>query len=246
MNIPDTPSDYYIGWITSLANFELSYSELLEIINLVNDDLVNTSVNEVCLIGLVSYTEAFFKNQFAALINIHNPLVLNLIKNKREVNIDVSDIIRLGSDINVQLGSLVSEQFDFGTANNINSLFNHLLKITPFSKDEIPKYNDILRDRNLIVHHGGIYTNKYIKQNKMYGDNIRVYADSISISKKQYLEIAEFIYYIVRKTVYISQRSLKKFLRENNVSLNHQQESAIENMIVSILKAITEDQKEWK
>jgi hypothetical protein len=71
----------------------------------------------------------------------------------------------------------VAERYDFETPQSINSLYQHLLQITPFSTQERKRYEQILNDRNLLVHHGDISTMKYTKQSRSAGD--RVHYDSI-------------------------------------------------------------------
>ena len=56
---------------------------------------------------------------------------------------------------------ILSEKYDFGSSRTINSLFSDLLGVTPFSTKESKEYEEFLNDRNLLVHHGGIYTFKY-------------------------------------------------------------------------------------
>ena len=58
----------------------------------------------------------------------------------------------------------IAEQFDFGSARAINGIFLDLIGISPFSKAEASKYDQLLNDRNLLVHHAGIYTVRYASQ----------------------------------------------------------------------------------
>lgn len=53
-----------------------------------------------------------------------------------------------------QIGFIIGERLDFGTAKEINAPYTRLLKVTPFSKDEMQHFAELLRDRNLFVHHG--------------------------------------------------------------------------------------------
>jgi hypothetical protein len=81
-----------------------------------------------------------------------------------ELAIGLKDLFLLDFDISGKIGFLIAEQFDFGTAKIINNLFRDLLLITPFSKEDIEQYNELLSQRNLLVHHGGVFTMKYTKQ----------------------------------------------------------------------------------
>ena len=51
--------------------------------------------------------------------------------------------------------------FKWSSAKTINGLFRDLLGITPFSSDEVKRFGIFINDRNLLVHHGGIFTLKY-------------------------------------------------------------------------------------
>ncbi len=76
------------------------------------------------------------------------------------MTIEVSGLLQILKSVVHRLGSLVAEQFDFGAAKKINGLFLDLVAISPFSKDEEVRYTQLLNDRNLLVHHGGIVTIK--------------------------------------------------------------------------------------
>ena len=112
----------------------------------------NTSKTELSLIGLVAYFEAFFKDHFASLINIYPKLLFNLKEKNFDVNIDICDLLELESISSDQLyGFIMAERYDFGTPTKINSLYQALLNITPFSNNEKEEYERILNDRNLLV-----------------------------------------------------------------------------------------------
>jgi hypothetical protein len=61
-------------------------------------------------------------------------------------------------------GTLISEEYDFGSAKEINGLYQDLLRITPFSANEAKKYSHFLSDRNLLVHHRGVFSYNYASQ----------------------------------------------------------------------------------
>ncbi len=120
-----------------------------------------STLRKLCLVGLVAYVEAFFKNEFAALINLYPDLLMAFSEKRGEVTLNVLDLINPHEDIQNKIGFLVSEKYDFGTARSINGLYKDLIGITPFSESEMKKYDRLLNDRNLLVHHGGIFTPKY-------------------------------------------------------------------------------------
>lgn len=159
-------------------------------------------VNELCLIGLVSYTEAFFKDQFAAILNIEPTLVQGLVKAGHDVSLDPVALLGYQSDWRCKLGFMVAEKHDFGTWKKINGIFNAALGFSPFSKDEGQYFDALLRDRNLLVHHGGVLTIAYIAQKKAdHGENpSEAFWDSFIVTSEYLNERLSFIQDLARKT----------------------------------------------
>ena len=124
----------------------------------------------ICLIGAMSFFEAFCKDHFASLINIEPTLIEKLKNSGQDVMIDAVAVALLGTDIRHKLGFCVAEKYDFGTAKKVNALYSSLLNLTPFSKDEERIYSGLLRDRNLLVHHGGVYTMNYLANHPKFKD----------------------------------------------------------------------------
>ncbi|TBR75362.1 MAG: hypothetical protein EPN64_13030 [Burkholderiaceae bacterium] len=160
-------------------------------------------VNEVYLIGLTAYFEAFFKDQFAAMINIEASLLKSLTLAGHDVSIDPTSLLAHGEHWRVRLGFLISEKFDFGSAKRINALYSALVKVAPFSKDEARYYDEILRDRNLLVHHGGVVTSSYLAQTA--GSSSKhprgAHFDSLVVTPDYFDERADFILRIAHKTI---------------------------------------------
>jgi hypothetical protein len=96
------------------------------------------------------------------------------------------------------IGSLLAEKYDFGTPQSVNSLYRDLLAVTPFSQKEKRRYEAVLNDRNLVVHHGGIYTMRYARQKPFIE---RVHFDSLPVTPAVFLETAAFVDSIVQKMV---------------------------------------------
>jgi hypothetical protein len=162
--------DYFTAGMPAHSYFELEVSGLKK---LVQEFDLHTGLNqsaEVCVIALAAYFEAFCKAQFAAVINIYPKIVRNFVEKRKSVNLDLRNFLTMmyGGDSFVvfdhRLGYLLSEDYDFGSAKDINLLYYDLLRITPFSGSEKKKYEKFLNDRNLLVHHGGIHTFKYLNQ----------------------------------------------------------------------------------
>ncbi len=127
------------------------------------------------------------------------------------------------------LGFLLAEQFDFGTARKINALYQALLQITPFSRDEARRYSGMLADRNLIVHHGGTYTSQYLEQHDIpdVPEQFRVYMDSLVISSTRFESEAEYLKTIARKTVGASHDALVRFLETKGHTIEGNTEAAL-------------------
>jgi len=104
----------------------------------------------------------------------------------------------------------VAEERDFGSAETINELFLDLLKITPFSKDEMEVYSQFLNDRNLLVHHGGVFTLKYLSQSTdaivdiEHGSHYR----SLEVTHEGLIDWVEFLLKIADKISSAPQKAL--------------------------------------
>jgi hypothetical protein len=213
--------DYFIAGVPPGPLFKMSFDDLAQMTNLKVDESINqNTVTEVCLIALVAYFEAFFKNEFAAIVNIC-PQVLKYFCSKRsDISIQVKDLLAVDLDSTNRLGFVLAEKYDFGSAKTINSLFFDLLSITLFSKDESMKYDRLLNDRNLLVHHAGIYTMRYHEQNfsrQQVGN--RIFFDSLIVSKGDYLKWAAFTDHMVAKTISTCFRALAEVVQRDKVKL---------------------------
>ena len=128
----------------------------------------------------------------------------------------------------MKLGFVIAEQHDFGSAKLVNGLFKDLIKVTPFSKDEIQSYSEFLRDRNLLVHHGGVYTLSYVmhkpKDNQV---RTRVHSDSLVVGKNDIAKWSDFLRNVATKTANASRNALLDFVAKNEISLDQEASSAI-------------------
>jgi hypothetical protein len=162
---------------------------------------------ELCLVGAVAYFEAFFKNQFAAVGNICPALLRTFAKKRDEAAVRLSDLLRIPGLLESRLGSVLSEQYDFGSPRTVNSLFLDLLGVSPFSKDEAKRFDTLLVQRNLIVHYGGIYTYKYHRQN-LSDRPVQETAHwhFLTIANEEFVTWAEFLESMAGKTAQVTQR----------------------------------------
>ena len=193
--------DYFSGGVPGGIYFPGAVADLRASLNRQARGI--SRINEVCLIGLTAYFEAFFKDQFAAMINIETTLLKSLTSAGHDVSIDPTSLLSYGEHWRVRLGFLVSEKFDFGNAKKINALYSALVKVAPFSKDEAKYYDELLRDRNLLVHHGGVVTLSYLAQTG--GSSSQhprgAHFDSLVVTPDYFDERADFILRIAHKTI---------------------------------------------
>jgi len=222
--------DYFSGGVPSYLWFDIQIDDLRDIVK-EKSDKGQGRIPELCFISLLAYTEVFFKEQFASLINICPDLLHELKRNSHIVNIDATALLTLGDDLKNKIGCALAETYDFGTAKSINSIYQSLLKVSPFSKDEKDKFDQLLADRNLIVHHGGTYTIKYLQQ-KLGTSHPAVkdmaYKKLLAITPEKFLSAVSFIEGIAFKTSEATQEALKAFVKNNNIELDSAQEKAVQ------------------
>ncbi len=226
--------DLFSGGVPT-APFFFSYTlDGLEQIYLAQSDKPGSSqLNELCVIGLVSYFEAFCKDHFASIINIEPSILRNLSKNGQDISIDPVQVLELGNALSYSIGFMIAEKYDFGTAQKINALYRALILISPFSKDEMQIYGDLLRDRNLLVHHRGTYTSSYITQNKsiLLSGKDRPFFDSLVISKTYVDKQFNFIKEVSRKMLKASHAALIKYLDKNEIQLPEWKQKAVDSFL---------------
>jgi hypothetical protein len=160
------PLDYFVAGVPALGYFELQADKLAELVSSSKEAKLAglNLVAEVSLIGLAAYFEAFCKAHFASLINICPEILRNFLERRRNATVSMSHILTVRGELGFKLGNVISEEYDFGSAKEINGLYQDLLRITPFSTKDAKKYSQFLSDRNLLVHHGGVFTYTYSSQ----------------------------------------------------------------------------------
>ena len=220
--------DYFVGGVPAGIIFKMSLDDIRKLLRgYKRREFSVDTLNELCLIGLVSYFEAFCKNHFASIINVCPQILGNFLEKRSETTVNVRDLLKL-EFVSNQIGFLLSEKYDFGSAKSVNSLYCDLILVSPFSKEEIKRYDELLNDRNLLVHHSGIYTSKYHEQ-RLVKSSIkgRIFFDSLVLSIEEVEDWIEFLEGIVIKTVEGSYKVLSKFIAENNLSLNEESTKAL-------------------
>ncbi len=183
---------------------------------------------ELCFIGLVAYFEAFFRYHIASLLNVCPQLVRKLRASGRDVSVDGSVLLEFEDHPRAHLGFLLAERYEVGSAKSINSLYKDLLLITPFSKDEASRFERVLNDRNLLVHHGGIYTSRYAGQTFVRRRaSHRVFFNSLAIHRTRVQSTAAFFTLIAKKTLAAFHSSLEKYISVSRIRTSAVQRKAI-------------------
>jgi len=221
--------EYSSGGVPASKIFEMVLDDLEVLIAKSEGTGAANTQREVCFIGLISYFEAFCKDLFASTINIVPSLLSNLKVAGYNISTDLTNVALYKNNVEHKLGFLVAENFDFGTAKTINNLYGALLVITPFSKEQIKTFDDMLRDRNLIVHHSGIYTLKYIEQSKIIDKkpDENAFFQSLMLSKDATLERLAFIKGIAKKMSNSVSKNLADYCSKEGVTLTDEQNKAI-------------------
>jgi hypothetical protein len=219
--------EYFSGGVPPLAYFRIRVDEILSL-SMRDKSNIYSFTTELCMIGLASYFEAYCKDQFAAVINIC-PQLLKSLSDDREFKISAKSVVHFAEEFPYKLGFMLAEDRDFGSAKAINALFHDLLKITPFSKPEMNRYSEFLNDRNLLVHHGGVFTMKYLSQKRDVGVDIGgSHMLSLVVTHGDLVDWTDFLMDIARKTASASQAAVLKFMQRNDVVPDAEMKMAID------------------
>jgi hypothetical protein len=209
--------NYFIAGVPPGIIFGMHAKELEELVN--SDDSSEKNilkvVPRVCFIGLVAYFETFFKETAAAIINITPVCLQNLKKAGYNTSIDCADLSYFRYKLDGRIGSLITEDYDFGNAKKINNFFRTLFNRDVFSKKEMEQYGKVLADRNLIVHNGGTFNLKYLKQRnpKVIGNSAFFY--SIDFAHREFADKLKFLMAVSHKINENVAMGMKKQLHEH-------------------------------
>lgn len=225
--------EFFVGGVPAKIFFFMDAKEILRLVNSSEDEEPFNKIAEISFIALTSYFESFFKNQFASIVNICPKILTKFLKTRPEIKLDINDILLFDGDISNKLGFIVAEQLDFGTPNKVNAIFFDLLSLHPFSKKEVEIVNKILNDRNLLVHHGGVYTMKYIKQDQTRNLRVRddMFLQSLTVSKEDFQSYYNSLVPIVDKLVNASHGALIKYISDNAIDLSSEHWETIDAMM---------------
>lgn len=219
--------DYFPGGVPSGAIFGMDLSALRNIVALRPPATRSGTLIEVCVVALVSYFEAFAKNHFASILNICPQLVQVLRAVGYDVSVDATHLLTFNFAASHRIGFFLADKYSFGTAKEINARFSHLVNVTPFSTSDKLSFDKLLNDRNLLVHHGGIYTLKYIQQTRgAITQHERVFMDSLTVDEPYFERQATFLEGMARKLVLASATKLDAILSEQRITLAPEAEKA--------------------
>jgi hypothetical protein len=222
-----TALEYFAGGVPPFVSLKLELDRTDGLVG-ASEKKFQQKAAEIGLISLCAYFEAFCKDLFGAAANICPHLLANFAARRTQVSIELDELMNVVDKVEIKLGHLLAEKYDFGSAKAINGLYFDLLAITPFSKTDSKKYSYLLNDRNLLVHHGGIYTIKYAKQKFDKQDVARMaHWDSVVVSEESYLKWSSFIRRVATKMAFAGHRALEKLGSAQGVILNEEQKKAI-------------------
>jgi hypothetical protein len=224
--------DFFVGGVPPDTFFNLTFKDICAVVQSSSEKKFGSNTTaEVCLIGLAAHFEAFCKNQFAAIVNICPQVLSQFCERRDGLSVEVRALLKIIGAVDQNFGFLLAEQFDFGSPKKINTIFYDLLSITPFSKQDENKYARFLNDRNLLVHHGGVYTFKYERQmftRQVQAGSTRVHFDSLAIGKKDFDAWAQFLLKMAKKISRISYQALCNFVAGHKIFLEPPQQQALE------------------
>jgi hypothetical protein len=212
----------FVGSIPPFLLFEMEFHSLFHLVESHKTDKMFEKPNpatEVALIGLVAHFEAFCKHQFAAIANLSSTLLSDFAERRSQTAIRLVDLMTLHGQFEQNIGFLVAEHYDFGSAELINGLFRDLITVSPFTKFEGNQFNDILRKRHLLVHHAGYYTLQFLKDSSLPGlARDQAFRDSVQITTEAYHEVGDFMFEMAMKTARVTVAGAVKTLSNRGLA----------------------------
>jgi len=213
--------DCFIAGLPAGCLLKMSIDDLRTIVRSSRDDAIGFNATaEVCLIGLVSHFEAFCKNQFASVVNLCPQTLTAFCERRPDAQVRIADLLEVGFDTDGRIGSLLAEGYDFGSPKAINSLYCDLLRVTPFSVEEARKYERLLEDRNLLVHHAGIYTLRYHRQ-RLGRETVlsKAFMGSLEVRRRHFALWAGFLERTAIKVIGASHRAVVEFVERERIRM---------------------------
>src|SRR5579864_5325591 len=220
--------NFFVGGVPPFGYLEIQIQGLSRLAGRSRSSYGLNQTAEVCVIALSAYFEAFCKAQFAAVINICPAVLRNFVGRRKDTTLDLHNVLEVLNELENKLGNLLSEDYDFGSAKAINGLYCDLLGISPFSKDEMKTYSQFLADRNLLVHHGGIYTFGYAAQRfaRRTAPGLPHW-DSLVVGARDHEKWASFLLKMGNKIAESCKKALEAYASLNRIALSVPQKRAI-------------------
>jgi hypothetical protein len=116
----------------------------------------------------------------------------------------------------------------------VNALYGALVTVTPFSKDEASVYDEVLRARNLLVHHGGTFTSSYLEQMHSAGldpGSSRVFFDSLVLTKDAFFREIHFFEGVARKLLRSTHTAMNRMVAEEGLTIGKERQKAIDALL---------------
>jgi hypothetical protein len=223
--------DYFVGGVPPYQAFNNELHHIHEIVRVGEKTWSEGnpylySVWQLCFIGLACYFEAFCKDLFAALINIYPEILTRFCEKRGTIQVPVLEVYHLSQRFQYTIGSVVAEELNFGSAKSINSAYGDLIQVTPFSKDEAQWFSRFLNDRNLLVHHGGTFTFKYVGQRFQTRTIDDIHYQSLWIERQDLHDAIDKLNSIALKTNNACSRKFDVILKNNHIKITDSQKKA--------------------
>ncbi len=194
---------------------------LLEISNRIPSDARRPSQEwGICFIALIAYFEAFCKDLFAAAVNIRPELLRSFREAGQNTVVDAVDLTDQGALASLRLGSLLAERIDLGSPAKINSVYQALVRCTPFGKKEAAQFAQFLALRNQLVHHGGIVTSKFARQAKRLVNPENIYFHSIVMDARVFSDAYNLFMIVSGTMVSRARKRIEEMTSELSLSVD--------------------------
>jgi hypothetical protein len=116
--------DFFHGGVPPYQILRMSLDDLEKLAAISDEDQGGTTTRtEVCFIGLAAYFEAFCKNQFAAILNVCPESLAAFCDKRQDATVPLRILPAFIRKMDYRIGSIIAEQYDFGSAKALNGLF---------------------------------------------------------------------------------------------------------------------------
>lgn len=231
-------AEYFIGYVPAGMILSGNLEELRGLLGSIpsksrKDDEPSQTLLELTVIAAVSFLEVFFRDHWASLVNIYPQSLASFEQRGRKVDISAVAMFDLDSNPLRQIGSMLSERFDFGTARAINGIFKDLIGITPIGKREMKELDKLCHDRNLLVHYGGVFRYQHKVPGFLRRASLRRrYADSLVVSRRDAERVLDLAERLAKKTMAASASALDTRLSQTKTVLSREKRKALEFLSV--------------